>query len=75
MAVPVVIPVTVPVAALTDATDGLLLVHVPPGVAFVNVLDDEGHTIVAPLIAPTVGVVPTVMVAVAPAEPQLVLTV
>lgn len=41
---PAVMPLTVPVVAPTVATDVLLLVHVPPGVAFVKVVVEPIQT-------------------------------
>ncbi len=38
-------PVTEPVAELTVATAVLLLVHVPPGVASLSVIDENIHTL------------------------------
>lgn len=51
VAVPEAMPVTTPVDAPTVATEGLLLLHVPPAVASANVTVDPIHTAVLPLIA------------------------
>ena len=76
-------PVTTPPA--TVATDGLLLVHAPPGVASLNVIDEPTHTVPGPDIGPSgpltvIGEVtvhePTVYVIVAtPADTPLTLPV
>jgi hypothetical protein len=50
---PADMPVTIP--AVTDAIPLLLLAHVPPPVASVNVVEDPTHTEVAPLIAAGTG--------------------
>jgi hypothetical protein len=49
-AVPPVTPVTIPLAS-TVATDGVPLAHVPPPEALDNVIDADGHTEPAPVIA------------------------
>ena len=62
--VPTPLPVTTPVL-LTEAMAGLLLLHAPPGVALVSVVDSPKHTTRVPKIVDTVGkVVNTVMVVV-----------
>lgn len=71
--VPAATPVTVP-AALMVAAAGLLLLHTPPAAASVRVLEEPGHTIVAPLMVPADGTPVTVTTAVAPALPQLLVT-
>jgi len=53
--VPAEKPVTTPEAGLTEATDGLLLVHVPPVVASASVVDDATHTVAVPVIAAGTG--------------------
>jgi hypothetical protein len=42
--------VTTPVAVTTEAIVGALLAHVPPGVALLNVIDENLHTELAPVI-------------------------
>lgn len=49
--VPAVTPVIAPVAASAVATEGVLLPHVPPGVASVSVTVEPGHTCKLPPIA------------------------
>lgn len=44
-------PVTRPVVGTTGATDGLLLLHVPPGSEFVRIVALPWQTVVAPPIA------------------------
>jgi hypothetical protein len=49
VAVPVATPVTTPVPEPTVATDVLLLLHVPPEVASLNVLvEPPAHTLAVP---------------------------
>jgi hypothetical protein len=48
--VPGVTPVTRPLL-FTVATDGVALLHVPPGVASLNVVDDPAQILVVPVIA------------------------
>ena len=43
-AVPGDTAVTIPEAAPTEATDGVLVVHIPPGVEFVSVIVEPSHT-------------------------------
>ena len=52
---PAATPVTVP-PELTTATDELLVLHVPPDVASVSTIVAPAHTVDAPDIAVTVGV-------------------
>lgn len=47
---PAVLPVTSPVADTTDAIDGLLLFHVPPGVVELKVTDVPVHNTAVPAI-------------------------
>jgi hypothetical protein len=42
---PVATPVTVPVVAPTVATDGLLLVHVPPVTVFISIAAEPTQTV------------------------------
>ena len=73
MAVPLVIPVTVP-DVFTDAIDGVALTHVPP------LTDDESDNVaetqtdVPPLMVPADGNGLTVIVCVATAVPQVPVT-
>ena len=60
--VPADAPVTSPVALLTVATEVLLLLHVPPVVASVNVVVEPTHTADAPLIAAGSGLTVIVVV-------------
>ena len=63
--------VTTPLAALTVATAGLLLLHVPPTLPLlVNVVDKPAHTVVAPLIVPALARGFTVTKCVADEVPQ-----
>lgn len=48
-------PVTTP-DKLTVAVDGALLLHAPPGVASVRVIEDPAHTEDGPDIGPGAGV-------------------
>lgn len=64
VAVPVAIPLTVPVV-LTEAIAALLLLQVPPAVASASVIVAPVQTEVAPVIAATAGNGFTVTVAVA----------
>ena len=63
VAVPAATPVTTPVED-TVATAGLDDVHAPPAVAEANCVVEPAHTVVAPVIAATVGFTFTVIVAV-----------
>jgi hypothetical protein len=67
VAVPVATPVTRPEPEPIVATDGLLLVHVPAGVASVKVIFDPMQTTEVPPIAAGVGLMLTVT---APSVPQ-----
>ena len=71
IAAPALIPFTTPVALLTEATAVLLLLHTPPAVASLRVVDVPVHIVVVPAIAAMVGAVPTVITLVAVAVPQL----
>ena len=66
-------PVTRP-AALTVAIAVLLLLQLPPVVTSLSVLLVPVHSVVVPVIATTLGVPFTVMVAVAMPVPQLPVT-
>ena len=73
MVVPVVIPHTTPVEALTVPTAVLLLLHVPvppDAVELLNVMHDPVHTDVAPFIVPATGITFTVIFVVVVADPQ-----
>jgi hypothetical protein len=73
VAEPAVLPVTTP-AVLTLATDGLLLVQMPPAALTDSVVADPAQIRVAPVIAPAVAVLITVIVVVATVIPQLPVT-
>ena len=64
---PVFIPVTMPVALPAVAIMGLLVLHVPPVVASVNVVADPTHVVAAPVIADGSGLIVTVFVTLQPA--------
>lgn len=51
VAVPADMPVTTPVAESIVAFEGLLLIHVPPGVAWLSVVVAPTHTLRVPVIA------------------------
>ena len=68
--VPVATPVTIPLVEPMVATDGLLLVHVPPVVGSVRVVVAPTHTNGVPPIVP--GAVLTVTTAVAVQMPPVV---
>ena len=70
---PALIPATMPVAE-TEATDGLLLAHVPPLTLSVNVADVPVQSDGVPLIAAALGAGFTIMLVVAKAVPQVVIT-
>jgi len=70
---PGVMPVTTPPALMVALP--LLALHTPPEVALLKVMAAPAHTLVAPVIAPTAGGPIMVIVFVAAAEPQLLLTV
>ena len=63
VAVPPATPYTVPVDALTVATEALLLVQVPPEAVLANTVVLPGHTVAVPVMAAgvalTVTTVPT----------------
>jgi len=48
------------------ATEGLLLDHVPPVLAFVRLIDDPKQTLLEPLMAAGAGLIVTIVVAVQP---------
>jgi hypothetical protein len=50
MAVPAEMPMTIPVAATTLATEVLALCHVPPAVLWVNVVGVLAHIVAGPSI-------------------------
>ncbi len=52
---PDAIPLTIPVAEDTVATDVLPLVHTPPVVVLARVVAEAAHTLIVPVIAATVG--------------------
>lgn len=53
--VPATMPVTMPVDEPTEAEDGSLLLHEPPGVASFKVVFNPIHTEAVPVIAPGNG--------------------
>jgi hypothetical protein len=59
-AVPADTPNTTPVDALTVAIEVLLLLHAPPDVVFVSVIDELVQTLEGPEFAPTVVLAITV---------------
>lgn len=73
VAVPVAIPVTTPVLLSIVATEILLLLHTPPGVASVSVVVEPAQRDSVPDI-PATGLMTVIMV-VATAVPQLPVTV
>ena len=50
VALPTETPVTTPVPEPTVATEGVLLIHVPPVEVVANVVDEPLQTLVAPVI-------------------------
>ena len=68
VAVPADIPLTIPAPARTVATEGLLLVHMPPDVVWLNVVVDPVHADVAPVIADGVALTVSVIVRTQPVE-------
>lgn len=60
VAVPALTPLTKPLP-LTVATDGVLLLQVPPGTLFDSVVVDPIATLVLPVMAPGVSPVVTTM--------------
>lgn len=72
---PIAIPVTIPVLDVMVATEGVLLVHVPPAAVSDNTLVPLEHTASVPVIVPAEGnpVTSTSLVALtAPHEPVTV---
>ena len=67
-------PVTKPVPVTTVATEGLLLLHVPPTVLSPRVMVAPMHNNALPEIVPAAGAVSTVMVKVTPSVPQPAVT-
>lgn len=61
-AVPHPTPVTSPTVGITGATAVLLLLHEPPGVASVSVLDPPRQKLVVPVMAAGFGYTNTVIV-------------
>jgi hypothetical protein len=72
--VPLFTPLTTPVAPIL-ATNGLLLLQIPPGVTSLNVIKEPVQIVVGPVIAATVGTTVTVTGNVADALPQPVVAV
>lgn len=52
VAVPAVTPVTIPVPEPAVATPVLPLVHVPPAVVPISVVDEPAHMLIVPVIGP-----------------------
>ena len=76
VAVPAATPVTTPVAAFTEATDGVRLLQLPPLVPLlVNVAVEPTQTVEAPLTVPALASGFTVINFVELNEPQLPVTV
>ena len=71
VALPVAIPLTTPEADPTDATDALLLLHVPPVVALASVVAALVQTESVPVIALALPVAPTVTITVAEQSPTV----
>ena len=70
------VPVTLPDTASTTATPVLLLLHVPPVVALLSVVDDDTHTEPLPVIPVSMEGRLTTSVAVAlPGQPNRLVTV
>ena len=72
VSIPAVTPVTIPPATVALP---LLALHVPPGAASVSVRVVPVHTLVPPMIAPASGSGFTVVILIAVAVPQLLVTV
>ena len=75
VAVPAVTPVTAPVIEFTVATAALDVVHTPPAVVLVKIVEDPIHALVVPPIAASVGNAFTFTVACAFAVQPFVVTV
>jgi hypothetical protein len=67
--VPAETPVTTPVPAITVATEGVALLHVPPAVALLKVVVVPEHRVVVPVIRTGFGFTVTVIVNGAPTQP------
>ena len=74
VAVPALIPETFP-EELTDAMEGELLLHEPPGISLLKLIKLPTHTVVGPVIVPADGDGFTVIPADVLAVPQPVVTV
>jgi hypothetical protein len=70
---PVVMPVTTPVL-LTEAMVLLLLIHDPPVVVLLRVMELPVHTVVGPVMVPAEAGVPTLTMWAAESVPQLLVT-
>jgi hypothetical protein len=70
---PVATPVTMPVV-VTVAKLVFMLLQVPPVPVVVRVVMPPTHTLLAPLMVPALGVVLTIILVMAPAVPQLLVT-
>lgn len=75
VAVPAAIPMISPMDVPEVATNGLLLLHTPPGVASVSVVVAPTHSPAAPLMGAIAGSGFTVSVRVIKAVPQLLETI
>ncbi len=70
--VPVAIPVTVPEVGSIEASDGLLLLHVPPDGMSLSTVVSPAHTVGEPMMLPgPVKLTATTKVAVALPQPLL----
>ena len=52
---PAATPVTAPVIEFTVAVEGALLVHTPPDVVLVKIVEEPIHAFIVPTIAASVG--------------------
>ena len=75
VAVPAVTPVTFPVIVFTVATAALDVVHTPPDVVLVKIVEEPIHALAVPPIAASVGNAFTLTVACALATQLFVVTV
>lgn len=76
VAVPAATPVTNPVTGSTDATEGLLLLQLPPPFpVLVNGIVDSAHKVAAPPTVPAFGNALIVISAVDVAVPHVLVTI
>ena len=73
VAIPGAMPVTLP--ALTVAIAGAVLLHVPPAILLLRLMEEPAHTAEGPLMVPALASGFTVIFADAVAVPQGVVTV